>query len=76
MKTLFKLKDKEGHTWRAVAKHKHKPGGVNIPGFYKVYFKRNENDLLFKTDIFTGLEIEEIIKGTNPLFSLSISRGV
>ena len=76
MKTLFKLKDKEGHTWRAVAKHKHKPGGVNIPGFYKVYFKRNDNDVLFKTSIFTGLEIEEIIKGTNPLFSLSISRGV
>jgi len=76
MRTLFKLKDKEGQTWRAVAKHRHKPGGNNIPGFYKVYFKRNDNDLLIKTDIFTGLEIEEIIKGTNPLFSLSISRGV
>ena len=75
MKTLFKLKDRDGQTWRAVAKHKHKSGGVNIPGYYKVYFKRNENDVLFKTDIFTGLEIEEIIKG-NPLFSLSISRGV
>ena len=76
MKTLFKLKDRDGQTWRAVAKHKHKPGGVNIPGFYKVYFKRNENDVLFKTDMFTGLEIEESIKGTNSIFSLSISRGV
>ena len=75
MKTLFKLKDRDGQTWRAVAKHKHKPLGMNIPGFYKVYFKR-KNDVLFKTDIFTGIEIEEIIKGTNPLFSLSVSRGV
>lgn len=74
MKTLFKLKDKEGQTWRAVAKHRHKPGGVNIPGFYKVYFKRNENDILFKTSIFTGIEIEEIIKGTNPLLIYQLER--
>ena len=63
MKVNGKIKDQDGNTWQIINKNPYYYEGMRMHGMYKVCFRRNPEDVLFKTGIFGEGECEDMIAG-------------
>mgnify|MGYP003114579085 CR=1 FL=1 len=63
LKSKGEIKDYDGNFWHVIHKSPYYINGIRMYGMHKVYFRRNVDDVLFKTGIFHEGEVEEILAG-------------
>ena len=57
------IQDQDGNTWHVIHKSPYYVNGLRMHGFYRLKFRKNIDDILWKEGIFGQWECEEIIAG-------------
>ena len=63
LKSLGEIEDYDGNVWHVIHKSPYYDNGMRMNGMYRLKFKRNIDDILWKDGIFGECECEEIIAG-------------